>query len=122
MSSNLDDADLLQVVCLCADWCHNCRAYQGTFDALSEQFSGVARFAWIDIEDDSEVLGDVEVENFPTLLLLRGQAPIFLGPLTPQPGVLAQLIQTALDRRLQALAGSAERALAVRVHAHLAPV
>lgn len=120
MSSNPYDADLVQVVCLCADWCHNCRAYQGIFDALQDQFSPVARFAWIDIEDDSDVLGDVEVENFPTLLLLRGQTPLFLGPLTPQPGVLAQLVQTALDQRLQALTGSAERALALRVHAHLA--
>jgi thiol-disulfide isomerase/thioredoxin len=120
MSSNPSEAASLQVVCLCADWCHNCRAYQPVFDSLQSQFADAARFAWIDIEDDSEVLGDVEVENFPTLLLLRGPTPLFLGPLTPQPGVLAQLVQTALDGRLQALVGTAESALAARVHGHLA--
>lgn len=120
MSSNPSDATFLHVVCLCADWCHNCRAYQPMFESLQSQFADMACFAWIDIEDDSEVLGDVEVENFPTLLLLRGLTPLFLGPLTPQPGVLVQLVQTALDGRLQALVGTAERALAVRVHGHLA--
>lgn len=120
MSSNPYDAGPLQVVCLCADWCHNCRAYQPLFESLQDQFASVARFAWLDIEDESDVLGDVEVENFPTLLLLHGQTPLFLGPLTPQPGVLVQLVQTALEGRLQALAGQAERALAVRVQGHLA--
>lgn len=120
MSSTPSEAASLQVVCLCADWCHNCRAYQPLFESLQSQFADAARFAWIDIEDDSEVLGDVEVENFPTLLLLHGPTPLFLGPLTPQPGVLVQLVQTALDGRLQALTGAAERALAVRVHDHLA--
>lgn len=120
MSRNLSVADPLQVVCLCADWCHNCRAYQPLFESLQGQFSDTAHFAWIDIEDDSEVLGDVEVENFPTLLLLRGETPLFLGPLTPQAGVLVQLVQTALDGRLQALGGAAEHALAIRVQDHLA--
>ena len=119
MSSNPNAADPLQVVCLCADWCNNCRAYQPLFESLQSQFNGAVRFAWIDIEDESEVLGEVDVENFPTLLVLRAQEPLFLGPVTPQPGVLVQLVQTALDGRMQALAGSTECALAVRVHHHL---
>ncbi|EYC51491.1 thioredoxin [Hylemonella gracilis str. Niagara R] len=120
MSSNPSEASVLQVVCLCADWCHNCRAYQPLFESLQRQFDGAARFAWIDIEDESEVLADIEVENFPTLLLMRGPTPLFLGPVTPQPGVLVQLVQTALDGRLPALTAAAECALAVRVHDHLA--
>jgi thioredoxin 1 len=120
MSDNLTETDVLHVVCLCADWCHNCRAYQPLFDSLQSQFAGTARFAWVDIEDESEVVGEVEVENFPTLLLLRGKTPLFLGPLTPQAGVLTQLVQTGLDGRLQALGGAAECALAARMQAHLA--
>lgn len=119
MTSNFSEAGPFSVVCLCADWCHNCRAYQPLFESLQAQFAGAARFAWIDIEDESEVLGEVEVENFPTLFLMRGDIPLFLGPLTPQPSVLAQLVQTGLEGRLTPLVGAAERALAVRVHEHL---
>ncbi|MFO6419417.1 thioredoxin family protein [Hylemonella sp. W303a] len=122
MSSNPNAADPLQVVCLCADWCNNCRAYQPLFESLQSQFKGVARFDWIDIEDESEVMGDAEVENFPTLLVLRAQVPLFLGPVTPQPGVLVQLVQTALAGRMQALTDPDQCALAVRVHHHLAPL
>ncbi|QBK05388.1 thioredoxin [Hylemonella gracilis] len=120
MSSNPPEASPLHVVCLCADWCNNCRAYQPLFDSLQAPFVGAARFAWIDIEDESEVLGEIEVQNFPTLLLLRGETPIFLGPLTPQPGVLAQLVHAGLEGRLLPLTSMAEQALAVRVRSHLA--
>ena len=110
---------VLDVVCLCAQWCGNCRDYLPVFEAMRERFAGAARLAWIDIEDQSEVLGDTEVENFPTLLILRGVTPLFLGPLTPQPSVLAQLVQSALDGRLPAQSDPALLALAARVRAHL---
>ncbi len=29
------------------------------------------RFAWVDIEDESELVGDLDIEDFPTLLLAR---------------------------------------------------
>ncbi len=120
MTSQFSEGSPLTVACLCAAWCNNCGSYQPLFESLQGSFAGVARFAWIDIEDESEVLGDVDVENFPTLLLLKDGIPLFLGPLTPQAGVLTQLVQTALDGRLVPLTGAVERALALRVQAHLA--
>jgi thioredoxin 1 len=113
-------APVLDVVCLCAQWCGNCRDYTPVFESMRERFAGAARLSWIDIEDQSEVLGETEVENFPTLLILRGEVPLFLGPLTPQPAVLAQLVQSALDGRLPAQADPALQALAARVRQHLA--
>lgn len=109
----------LDVVCLCAQWCNNCRAYQPMFDSMQSQFEGTARFSWIDIEDESEVLGDIEVENFPTLLLLQEDVPLFFGPLTPQAGVLAQLVRSALDGRLLPLTEQTVCELAVRVRQNL---
>jgi thioredoxin-like negative regulator of GroEL len=105
----------LDVICLCAAWCGNCRDYQPLFDSLQVRFQGTARFAWIDIEDESEVLGDVEVENFPTLLLLRGHTVLYFGPLTPQAGVLTQLMQTALEGRLAPVPDPSSISLAARV-------
>jgi len=89
------------VVCLCADWCGTCRDYRALFDALAPAYPGL-RFVWVDIEDEADVAGDLDVETFPTLLIADGQTARFLGPLLPQAGVLSRLIES-----LQADQGSA---------------
>ena len=89
------------VVCLCADWCGTCRDYRALFDALAPAYPGV-RFVWVDIEDEADVAGDLDVETFPTLLIADGQTARFLGPLLPHAGVLSRLIES-----LQADQGSA---------------
>jgi thioredoxin 1 len=38
------------------------------------------RFVWVDIEDESELVGDLDIEDFPTLLLARGGRVLFFGP------------------------------------------
>jgi thiol-disulfide isomerase/thioredoxin len=75
--------DLL-VVCLCADWCGTCRTYRATFDALAGQYPDAA-FHWVDIEDDAEWFGDLDVETFPTILIQRADTVLFFGPVLPQP-------------------------------------
>lgn len=120
MTARVTASTALDVICLCAQWCGNCRDYLPVFESLRDRYAGAARMGWIDIEDESEVLGDVEVENFPTLLLLQGDVPLFMGPLVPQAAVLTQLVQSALDGRLPALNDPALRALARRVREHLA--
>lgn len=49
-------------------------------------------FVWIDIEDDSDWVTDIDVENFPTLLIARGGELRFFGILQPQPEQLARLL------------------------------
>ncbi|MEO7246372.1 MAG: thioredoxin domain-containing protein [Rubrivivax sp.] len=90
----------LQVWCLCAAWCRNCDEYRPTFDAALAALGDAAHGAWIDIEDDAELVGEVDVDDFPTLLIARAGRPVFLGPLTPQPAVLARLLRGALDGAL----------------------
>ena len=46
------------------------------------------RFVWIDIEDEAEVAGDLDVETFPTLLVADGQAGALSGALAA-PGARA---------------------------------
>lgn len=81
------------VVCLCAQWCGTCRDYRAVFEQLAGVHPAV-RFVWIDIEDEAEVAGDLDVETFPTLLIADGQAARFLGPLLPQAPVLSRLIES----------------------------
>ncbi|MFG5410330.1 energy transducer TonB [Piscinibacter sakaiensis] len=83
------------VACLCARWCRLCGEYAAVFADAAAREADAARFVWIDIEDDEAVLGPVEVDDFPTLLIARGAEARFFGPLTPQPGTLARLLRSA---------------------------
>lgn len=82
------------VVCLCAAWCGTCRDYRGTFDAHAAGAAGV-RHVWLDIEDESDWLGDVDVETLPTLLVLRDATPVYYGPVLPHAEVLARTLRAA---------------------------
>ena len=79
------------VVCLCADWCGTCREYRPLFDSLAREHPQM-RFVWVDVEDASDIAGDLDVETFPTLLIADGATARFLGPLLPQAPVLARLL------------------------------
>lgn len=96
--------DALQVVCLCAAWCGVCRDYRATFDAAAADTPASMRFAWVDIEDDAALLDDVDVENFPTLLIADRGRTLFFGTITPQPATLARLLQGARAGELAPLA------------------
>ncbi|MDR3451503.1 MAG: thioredoxin family protein [Rhodoferax sp.] len=81
-----------RVLCLCAQWCDTCREYRAVFDEVGAAHPQL-QFIWIDIEDQADLVGDVEVETFPTILIADGAALRFFGPLTPQPQTLARLIE-----------------------------
>jgi hypothetical protein len=83
----------LDVWCLCAAWCHTCGEYRPGFLALAGDFP-CARFRWIDIEDEAEQVGDLEVENFPTLRVTRGEELLFHGPMEPHHAQLRRLLES----------------------------
>lgn len=81
----------LIVACLCASWCTSCREYRAIFDLAASQHPQ-CRFLWIDIEDSAALLDEVDVDNFPTLLVGSGDRLAFFGPVAPHAAVLARLI------------------------------
>ena len=109
------------VVCLCASWCGVCRDYRALFDTLA-QAHPEARFVWVDVEDEEDVAGDLDVETFPTLLIGDGRQARFLGPLLPQAAVLVRLLASLQDGPVPQAAVSAQaQAVFERVliaHAH----
>lgn len=116
MNTDLPTPPPLLVACLCAQWCKLCDEYRTVFDAAAQAGSCPhARFVWIDIEDDEAVLGPVDVDDFPTLLIASGDTPLFFGPLTPHPGTLARLLQSAAADELGPLTDTETRGLASRV-------
>ncbi len=88
------------LACLCAGWCRLCDGYVQVFEtaaqALRQAHPGL-RTHWIDIEDEADLVGDYDVETFPTLVLLQGDAVLFAGVLTPQPETLLRVLRAALE-------------------------
>ena len=80
-----------QVICLCADWCGTCREYRQAFDAVGRSFPSM-HFRWLDIEDDAEAVGDLDIENFPTLLIGRSGNVLYFGTMLPHSGHLQRLL------------------------------
>jgi thiol-disulfide isomerase/thioredoxin len=110
--------DVLRVVGLCAQWCGVCRDHAALFERASADFAGRAEFTRIDIEDEAALLDDVEVENFPTLLIARGDRVLFFGTITPHAQTLTRLVQGALAGELESQTDAPEiDALAQRVAA-----
>jgi hypothetical protein len=88
----------LTVACLCAAWCRTCDAYRNVFDAAVQDLrtgGEPVEAHWIDIEDQAELVGDLDVETFPTLLVAQGEQVRFFGPLEPHPETLARMLRSS---------------------------
>ncbi|HTD03548.1 thioredoxin domain-containing protein [Undibacterium sp.] len=79
------------VACLCAAWCNTCGDYRVAFDALRLQHPDKC-FAWLDIEEQAHLVDEVDVENFPTVLIQHDDAVLFFGTMLPDARQLHRLI------------------------------
>lgn len=96
------------VACLCAAWCGTCSTYRATFEQFSSMHPELC-FVWIDIEDQADELGDLDVENFPTLLIQKDGVVAFFGTMLPELALAERLLQAQLamsDAELRELANS----------------
>ena len=94
--NSLGDQDWV-VACLCAAWCDTCRDFRTAFEALALQHPQ-QRFIWIDIEDQAEVVGDFDVENFPTILLQKADTVAFFGPVLPDTRGVQRLLAAQMEK------------------------
>lgn len=94
---------VVDVACLCAAWCDLCGAYAPVFAQVTSELAAsglVVRRHWIDIEDDAELVGNVNVQTFPTVIVADAGNVRFAGPVTPQPDTLRRLLRaTVVDAR-----------------------
>ena len=91
------DGTMPLVVALCAAWCDTCGEFRATFERIAQSRPQML-FLWLDIEDDSEICGDIDVENFPTLAIYRGTHLLHYGVSLPQEGTVARLIDEIAER------------------------
>jgi thioredoxin 1 len=89
------DPARLVVVSFCAAWCDTCSEFRASYERLAQARPHVA-FVWLDIEDDAAIAGDVDVENFPTLAVYRGNDVLHFGVSLPHESTVGRLID-ALD-------------------------
>lgn len=90
------DPERLVIVSLCAAWCDTCTQFRAAFDRLAQARPN-ASFVWLDIEDDADLAGDIDVENFPTLAIYRGSVPVHYGVSLPHETVVGRLIDALAD-------------------------
>jgi thioredoxin-like negative regulator of GroEL len=81
------------VVCFCAAWCDTCGIYRGKVATLAETL-GDTIFVWADIEDYPELLGDEDVEDFPTILIEAREQVQFFGAMLPHINQLERLLES----------------------------
>lgn len=82
------------VICLCAAWCGTCRAYEPGFRQAAAAHPALA-FRWLDVEDDADALGDLDIETFPTLVIGGADGAVrFAGPVLPQPAQITRLLHS----------------------------
>lgn len=106
-------ADGWRVICLCAAWCGVCREWAPVFEQLAATHPQV-RFAWVDVEDEADAMGDVDIETFPTLLVADGPHARFFGPVQPSSTQVARMLDSLIS------APATERAKASEATALLA--
>ncbi|MBR7635420.1 thioredoxin family protein [Janthinobacterium sp. SUN128] len=94
------------VACLCALWCGTCGSYRATFEELAARHPDTV-FVWVDIEDQADVVGDLDIDNFPTLLIQHEDNVAFFGTVLPDGGLAHRMVQAQ-----QALSGAELAALA----------
>jgi thioredoxin 1 len=104
------EGDRWIVACLCAAWCGTCGGYRTAFESVAERHPDKV-FVWIDIEDNADLLGDLDVENFPTVLVQREDIVAFFGTMLPELKLLDRLVLAQAElpaEELARLAGSSE--------------
>lgn len=121
----MNAAHHVRIVCLCAAWCRLCDDYARVLEQVRDDLAATGapvRTIWIDIEDEAELVGDYDVETFPTLLVLDTAGSLrFAGPVTPQPDTLKRLLRAlVLDADASAAASAALAPEAVALAERLA--
>ena len=68
-------------------------------ESLADEFDrgGVAvQWHWVDIEDEADLVGDLDVETFPTIVVADDTHVRFAGAVTPQRETLRRLLRVTI--------------------------
>lgn len=78
---------------ICAEWCGVCR----NFKTIVKDFHD-CRVAWVNLDDFEELPGHPEIETFPTVIVVKDTAILFIGAIKPKKESLEGLVSGVSDR------------------------
>ena len=93
------------VVALCAQWCTTCREFRAALERVAAARPAVS-VVWVDIEDDADLLGDLDLETFPTLAVFVNADLRHFGAVLPQASLVERLIADAATLRARDAPGA----------------
>lgn len=65
-----------------ATWCGHCRSFAPIWEQFKKKYSSVLDLREVDADKDKDVIQELEISGFPTILLLNGHRVEFDGPRT----------------------------------------
>lgn len=89
------------VMILCAAWCGTCSGFQDAAENLAGLFPEMT-VLWIDVEDNSDVSGEIDVMNFPSLAVFRDGIAVHYGVSLPHQGVVKRLLSALSSNPVKA--------------------
>ena len=101
LARRLAEPSHVVVVALCAAWCTTCREFRAAFGDVARARTSIS-LVWIDVEDDADLLGDLDIETFPTLAIYEGSALRHYGVVLPQAALIERLIDAAAGASVDA--------------------
>jgi thioredoxin-like negative regulator of GroEL len=104
--SSLDDSTWV-FACFCADWCGSCREYRPQLETLAKNRTDV-RFFWVDIEDHADIMGELDINKFPTIAIQRGDIVAFYSCIHPDAKLAERLLQSLANETPETLVAQAE--------------
>jgi thioredoxin reductase (NADPH) len=94
LDRRLGDAGHVVAIALCAAWCTTCREFRAACEGVA-QARPDASIVWIDVEDDEALVGDLDIETFPTLAVFEGERLRHFGATLPRVDLVLRLLLDA---------------------------
>ena len=84
----------LVVVDFWAEWCAPCLSFNPVLERVAERYPDVA-FAKVDIEDQTDLAKEFDVQSVPAVLILRSQVVVYAQTGALPANALIELIEQA---------------------------